>query len=87
MTQPQLPQQLSLTDRKKLSVTAVAEVKSFDENLVVLLTDLGELSIHGQGLQLKDLSVQEGRAAVEGEISALIYQETRSRGLLGRFLG
>lgn len=87
MTQSQLPQQLSLTDRKKLSVTAVTEVKSFDENLVVLLTDLGELSIHGHGLQLKDLSVQEGRAAVEGDISALIYQEPRSRGLLGRFLG
>ncbi|MBE6923276.1 MAG: sporulation protein YabP [Ruminococcaceae bacterium] len=87
MTQPQLPQQLSLTDRKKLSVTAVREVKSFDENLVVLLTDLGELSIHGQSLQLKDLSVQEGRAAVEGDISALIYQEPRSRGFWSRFLG
>ena len=87
MTQLQLPQQLSMTDRKKLSVTAVTEVKSFDENLVVLLTELGELSIHGQSLQLKDLSVQEGRAAVEGEISALIYQEPRARGFLSRFLG
>ena len=87
MTQSQLPQQLTLVDRRRLSVTAVTEVKSFEENLVVLLTALGELSIHGQELQLKDLSVEEGRAVVEGQISALIYQEPRGRGILGRFFG
>ena len=87
MTQSQVPQQLSLTDRRKLVVTTVTEVKSFEESLVVLLTALGELSIHGRELQLKDLSVEEGRAVVEGQISALIYQEPRQGGFFSRFFG
>lgn len=87
MTQSQVPQQLTLADRRKLSVTAVTEVKSFEENQVVLHTALGELSIHGRELQLKDLSVEEGRAVVEGQISALIFQEPRRSGWLGRFFG
>lgn len=80
----QVPQQLQLTDRKKLTVTAVTDVKSFEEDQVILSTGLGELTVHGRGLQLKDLSAEAGRATVEGEITALIYQEPRQRGLLGR---
>jgi sporulation protein YabP len=79
-------QVLRLEERKKLIMTGVSEVVRFEENLVVLQTGLGQLHIHGQGLQLKNLSLEGAQAAVEGQISALIFQETRSRGILGRFL-
>jgi len=81
-----LGQVLRLEDRKKLSMTGVSEVVRFEENLVVLQTGQGQLHIHGQGLQLKNLSLEGGQAAVEGQISALIFEEPRERGLLGRFL-
>ena len=79
-------QVLRLENRSKLTMTGVSEVVRFEDTLVVLQTGLGQLHIHGQGLQLKNLSLEGGEAAVEGQISALIFQEARSRGILGRFL-
>ncbi len=84
----QLPHALTLNERSRLSMTGVSEVVSFDENAVVLHTGAGLLSIHGQQLQLKQLSPDGGRVAVDGRISALIYEEPRSeRSWLQRLLG
>ena len=70
-------QVMRLEDRKKLTMSGVAEVIRFEENLVVLATALGQLHIHGQGLQLKNLSLEGGQVAVDGTIAALIYEEPR----------
>jgi sporulation protein YabP len=78
-------QVLRLEDRKKLTMTGVSEVVRFEENLVVLQSNQGLLHIHGQNLQLKNLSLEGGQAAVEGQISALIYEEPRERGMFSRF--
>ena len=89
MTQPQqLPHKLTLTERSALTVTGVSEVVSFDEHAVVLRTGLGTLVVQGQNLQLKQLTSEGGDVAVEGEISSLVYEQTRSRGnLLTRLFG
>lgn len=76
-----LPHKLTLTERKTMTMTGVTEVVSFDENMVVLKTSLGLLTIHGQGLQLKNLSQEGGQVAVDGTVSAFIYEEPRSGGL------
>ncbi len=84
----QLPHKLSLEERKKLTVTGVTEVVSFDEETVVLRTALGTLVVQGQGLQLKQLTLEGGNVAVEGQISSLIYEQTRQAGnLLSRLFG
>ncbi len=87
MAQEQPPHDLTLQRREKLTMTGVTEVVSFDETAVVLHTALGLLMVHGQGLQLKQLSVDGGQIAVEGSISALIYEEPRQGGWLRRLLG
>ena len=61
---------LRLTERKSLSVTGVTEVVRFDEDAVVLQTDMGTLTVQGEQLQLKELSVEGGRVTVEGTISS-----------------
>lgn len=85
MNEVQLPHKLTLEERKKLAMTGVTEVVSFDEAAVVLRTGLGTLVIHGQELQLKDLSLEGGQLAVEGRIAALIWEEPRKSGWLSRF--
>ncbi len=80
MAQQELPHSLSLQQRQKLSLTGVTEVVSFDENAVVLRTELGTLIVQGRELQLKTLSVEGGEVAVEGQVSALIYEEPRQGG-------
>ena len=87
MAEEKLPHQLSLSERKKLTMTGVTEVVSFDDTAVVLETSLGSLIVQGQGLQLKTLSVDGGQVAVEGNVSALLYEEPRQSGWLRRLLG
>lgn len=83
-----LPHKLTLDQRSKLTMTGVCEVVSFDDSTVVLVTELGTLTVHGSGLQLKTLSVEGGQVAVEGNISALIYEEPRKTGgWFSRLLG
>lgn len=80
-----LPHKLTLNRREQLTVTGVDEIIGFDENTVVLQTELGMLYVHGEGLQLKELSVDSGQTAVTGQISALVYREPRiRRSLFGR---
>ena len=87
MTEQHLPHRLSLNERKELSMTGVTEVVSFDDTAVVLRTQLGTLMIHGQQLQLKTLSLEGGQVAVDGNISALIYEEPRQGFSWRRLLG
>jgi len=82
-----LPHKLSLSERSVLTMTGVTEVVSFDETAVVLKTCLGTLMVQGQQLQLKTLSTDGGQMAVEGHISALIYEEPRQGGFWRRLFG
>ena len=76
----QQPHKLSLEERKKLAVSGVVEVVSFEENAVVLRTARGTLLVRGQDLHLKTLSLDGGQVAVDGTITALIYDEPRREG-------
>ena len=82
-----LPHKLTLNERSNLSITGVSEVISFDDSTVILTTQLGTLAVHGSELQLKTLSLEGGQVIVDGQVSALIYEEPRSSGLFGRLLG
>lgn len=82
-----MPHTLSLSERKKLTMTGALEVISFDESFAALKTTLGTLTIQGTGLQLKQLSPEGGNVAVEGEITVISYEQTRSGGWLSRLMG
>ena len=84
MTEEQFPHKLTLQERKSLTMTGVAEVISFDESLVVLNTSLGVLTVQGEELKLKTLSLEGGQVAVDGQISALIYEQPRESSLWQR---
>ena len=84
MTEDQFPHKLTLQERKILTMTGVTEVISFEESLVVLNTSLGVLTVQGQELKLKTLSLEGGQVAVDGQISALTYEQPREGGLWQR---
>ena len=83
----QLPHKLTLNERRELTMTGVTEVVSFEDTAVVLKTSLGTLILQGSGLKLKTLSLDGGQVAVDGTISAMVYQEPRAAGFLQRFFG
>lgn len=82
----QLPHKLTLNQREDLTMTGVTEVVSFDDTAVILKTHLGTLTVLGQDLVLKALSVEGGQVAVSGHISSLQYEEPRAAGFWQRFL-
>ena len=82
----QPPHRLTLDNRRQLTVTGVTEVLSFDDTAVIARTDLGTLVVQGKELQLKTLLPEGGQVAVDGNISALIYEEPRPAGSLWRRL-
>lgn len=88
MTQEQMPHKLTLNERRQLTITGVTEVVSFEDTTIVLQTCMGTLVIQGQELKLKNLSLEGGQVAVDGAVSALLYEESRqSGGWLRRLLG
>lgn len=66
---------LILESRKKLTLSGIEDVDSFDEESIVLLTDTGTLSIGGDGLHINKLSVETGEVSIEGHVDSLIYSD------------
>lgn len=64
---------LSLESRKKLILNGVIEVVSFNEEQIVLNTNLGALNIKGVGLKMNKLDVQNGDVIIIGTINSCIY--------------
>ena len=84
----ELPHNVNLEGRGKLTVTGVRDVESFDESLIVLDTVRGVLLVHGRDLHLQLLSLEGGQAVVDGLVDSLTYEEERkSGGLFSRLLG
>ena len=80
------PHTLMLDGRSSATITGVEDVDCFNEQIVVLRTALGALTISGEGLNISQLNLEEGRLIVEGEIGALEYSQRRKTGGSG-FLG
>ncbi len=80
------PHSLILEDRKKLNLTGVTDVDSFDETAIIAFTDYGELTISGTSLHISKLNIDNGELSVEGNISGLQYidQTPKSRGFFAK---
>lgn len=70
---PQFSHTMHIENRKKLDITGVNKVVTFNENLVVLQTSMGMLNIKGSSMRVNKLNVDNGDMSIEGEISSFIY--------------
>ncbi len=62
-----------LENRKKLTLTGVEEVISFDDEKILLNTKLGFLTIKGSELKMNKLDVQNGDVIIVGSTSSIVY--------------
>lgn len=80
--------QIILVDREELSVDGVISLGSYDEKEVSMETGQGMMTVRGDGLNVKQLNLEDGKIVIEGAIKGINYEEVRKerRGLLDRLL-
>ena len=61
--------------RAKLNMSGVSEVVSFDDETVVLKTDMGLLTIKGEKLNIGSFSASSGELNMNGSVCALVYTQ------------
>ena len=80
-------QNLILENREKLTISGVIDVLSFDDQIVILKTELGMLTIKGEDLRINKLSIDTQDVIIEGNINTLTYsdkEEKKNGSLLGK---
>ena len=76
---------LIMESRKKLNLSGIKDCKCFEDDLVVLLTEMGELSIKGESLHIDSFSVETGDLIMNGTIFAIVYtNDEKTRGFFSR---
>jgi len=82
----ELPHNVIMESRKKISVSGVDDVESFDDGEIVMGTSQGILIIRGKELRIERLSLDSGDVTIEGIVDRLEYEEDTkaSDGLFSR---
>ena len=81
-------QNLVLENRNRLNISGVLDVLSFDDQIIILETELGMLTVKGDNLRINKLSIDTSEVIVEGEIISLAYSnkdlDKKSESFLGK---
>ena len=71
-------QNLVLENREKLSVSGVLDVLSFDDQVIIIETELGLLNVKGDNLRINKLSLDTSDFVVDGKINSLTYSDSET---------
>ena len=80
-------QNLVLENREKLNVSGVNDVLSFDDQVVIIETELGMLTVKGENLKINKLNIDTSEVIVEGRMNSLTYSEHQPKvegGIFGK---
>lgn len=69
-----------IEDRKKLTLSGVKDVISFDDETLLLETVLGRLTVKGTGLHIVNFDTASGDLFAEGKIYAAVYTSDEKNG-------
>ncbi|MDR1001904.1 MAG: sporulation protein YabP [Oscillospiraceae bacterium] len=77
-----------MESRRHLLISGVIDVTEFNENEILLITEMGELSVRGQALCINKFEKGSGELDIDGEVSELVYLEAEleKKGLFARLM-
>ncbi len=67
-----------MENREKMSISAVTDVESFNEQEIILNTQMGMLSVYGSSLHISRLNVETGELKIEGNVDSIAYEDRAS---------
>ena len=78
-----------IENRRKMNLSGIANVESFNELEIVLETQLGILTIKGMSLHMSKLNLETGDLIIDGSVDSCVYSErqdlkTKGAGFLGK---
>jgi sporulation protein YabP len=74
-------QNLILENRERLSISGVIDVESFNDECVIVETELGILIVRGEDLHINKLNIDNSELDIEGDIVSCEYSDRdRSKG-------
>ncbi|MCL2755147.1 MAG: sporulation protein YabP [Oscillospiraceae bacterium] len=65
-----------IENRRKIVLTGVREVESFNDNDVIVITTKGALRIRGRGFEVGKVSVESGDMEFTGNVTSVHYSDT-----------
>lgn len=83
---------LTLVNRSNMQLSGIKNVNTFDEDEIILETELGYLCILGQELHVSMLSLEQGKVALEGKVNSVEYRaqgtdiKAKGKNILNRLL-
>lgn len=83
-TVPEQKHTLQILARRHVSISGVREVESFDDTLVRLVTDCGDLTLEGEELHVDTLDVERGLVEIGGLVGGLYYSDSAGERRKGR---
>jgi sporulation protein YabP len=66
---------VTLTDRKNLALAGVQHVEKFNDDEIMLDTNMGVLSLKGEGLSITQLDLEKGTLTAQGFFAAIQFKE------------
>jgi sporulation protein YabP len=78
-------QNLILENRERLNISGVIDVESFNDESVVIDTELGMLVVRGVDLHINKLNIDSSELGIEGDIISCEYSDKDSRSKAGGF--
>ena len=66
-------QNVIIESRKKLNISGVKDVSSFDDETILLDTVFGKMTVKGEGLHIESFNTVTGDIVANGKIYAVVY--------------
>ena len=73
-------QNVIIDSRKKLNVSGVKDVLSFDEETIIIDSFLGKMTIKGENLHIESFNTQNNELNAVGKIHAVVYMSDEKQG-------
>jgi len=67
------PHNVVLSNRRQMTVSGVIRVDNFNENIIVVITEAGQMTVEGLSLHISKLSLETGDMNIDGDITGLLY--------------
>lgn len=74
-TLSEIPHNIVMEGRKKLSVSGITDVESFNEQEIIMASSKWVMTVRGENLHMEKLSVDTGDVIITGRIDLIEYED------------